>query len=500
MDAVTAFAEALSRPSTQRAIVRMQAWHRARAGALLWLGPVAARRRRGRTAYELICSEDEYCKQLEHLVRVFLVPLQQGGVAPSELRTIFNNLQVLLNLSRLMRSELRRLSATTLAPSRACATTLLSLLPTYKVYQQYVAGCHAAQEALVALRSRAEGAAAKLLSAAEHSSGLRLGELLVMPVRRLPTYAQAIERMLEETPIEAPERSELCQALSAVHDLCEQMEDALGEQQSRLRVLELDAQYGAALRPHLPDGLVLPHRRFLVEGTLSALALQPSDAPTRLVAFLFNDLLLCVEAESGAVHECIALAKVQIKLLHELEGEGGGGTYAFELWNISKVWRFAADSEEERTAWVEQIQQQVRFLLASFKQRGKSLAFLPQNVQALRQQLAKLHKQKETIEGQVLELTTGMCKLDAELLNGRRRLAEVRAEAAARGGAAEGVAEAGEEEVCAQIGSGEQLKAQKQAEAIKLVEELMLINSALESTDERHNDDSMLQYMLFSSA
>ena len=52
----------------------------------------------------------------------------------------------------------------------------------------------------------------------------------------------------------------------------------------------------------------------------------------------------------------------------------------------------------------------------------------------------------------------------------------------------------------AQIGSGEQLKAQKQAEAIKLVEELMLINSALESTDERHNDDSMLQYMLFSSA
>ena len=142
--------------------------------------------------------------------------------------------------------------------------------------------------------------------------------------------------------------------------------------------------------------------------------MQPSDAPTRLVAFLFNDLLLCVEAESGAVHECIALAKVQIKLLHELEGEGGGGTYAFELWNISKVWRFAADSEEERTAWVEQIQQQVRFLLASFKQRGKSLAFLPQNVQALRQQLAKLHKQKETIEGQVLELTTGMCKLDAE--------------------------------------------------------------------------------------
>ena len=60
------------------------------------------------------------------------------------------------------------------------------------------------------------------------------------------------------------------------------------------------------------------------------------------------------------------------------------------------------------------LQAQVRFLLASFKQRGKSLAFLPQNVQLLRSQLATLTHEKRAVEEKVLELTAAMCALDEE--------------------------------------------------------------------------------------
>ena len=44
---------------------------------------------------------------------------------------------------------------------------------------------------------------------------------------------------------------------------------------------------------------------------------------------------------------------------------------------------------------------QVRFLLASFKQRGKSLAFIPQNVSLLRERLRGLQQQRSSIEEQV---------------------------------------------------------------------------------------------------
>ena len=148
----------------------------------------------------------------------------------------------------------------------------------------------------------------------------------------------------------------------------------------------------------------------------------------------------------------ISLAKVQVKPLADSGGERGGrgGRYMFEIWSMSKIWRYAAPSEVDRERWVSQLQAQVRcgllcfhlpsptsslvpplckrlprqslslrlpfslppticacsrgqvrWLLASFKQRGKSLAFLPQNVQLLRQQLRALQQEKQTVERRV---------------------------------------------------------------------------------------------------
>lgn len=93
------------------------------------------------------------------------------------------------------------------------------------------------------------------------------------------------------------------------------------------------------------------------------------------------------------------LAQVQVKLVPELFD--GSTPFGFELWSIAKVWRFSVESEEERTTWVRHIQTQVRFLLASFKQRGKSLAFIPQSVSMLRERLYELVSRRANIEEQV---------------------------------------------------------------------------------------------------
>ena len=93
---------------------------------------------------------------------------------------------------------------------------------------------------------------------------------------------------------------------------------------------------------------------------------------------------------------CLQTPQVQVKLLPDLVD--GPAPYAFELWSIAKIWRFGVATEADRAKWVSQIQQQVRYLLASFKQRGKSLAFIPQNVALLRDRLRELQQQKEIVE------------------------------------------------------------------------------------------------------
>ena len=114
------------------------------------------------------------------------------------------------------------------------------------------------------------------------------------------------------------------------------------------------------------------------------------------------------------VHEVISLAKVQVRPLSD--------GLAFELWSMAQIWRYAAPTVEARSLWVVQLQAQVRCLLASFKQRGKSLAFLPQNVAALRAKGRELFEEKQAHERQVLELTNQLCSLDETAHHDRARL------------------------------------------------------------------------------
>jgi hypothetical protein len=417
---------------------------------------ICASRARAGAALAFVWSEQEYKRRLAVLHSGFYAPLAAAGVPPAALRPIFGNVQVLLNLSEMMISELVKQQATdpTATPSAACARALLAMLPMFRVYQQYVGGRSAAVAALGALREGVYGAAAasrlgELEVAAEPPHGIdalsawgrrsgvavaagaaghaTLDELLDAPSRRLACYASYLARILEATDDGGGRaRPVVAQALGFCSDLVTQLDASLAEQASRLRVAELHAQLshslGAGLRAVLPEGLALPHRRFLREGQL---ALAPGAGAQRenRAVYLFNDVLLLVMADpdhgdaggsardaggsardaggsardaggsardaggegascerrgggEGALVECINLAKVQIKILQDLdEAEGPpsqprAGCYPFELWSITRSWRLGARSDAERAEWAEAIQLQVRFSVGTRKGRA----------------------------------------------------------------------------------------------------------------------------------
>ena len=436
------------------------------------------------------------------------------------------------------------------------------------MYATYVAGLTQAQQVLHALRG-SDAAVETALAAAEAHAGSALDALLIAPARRLPEYGVAVEAMLSLTPLQAAERTAFCRTLGAVHELCDVVEHSLADHRSRARVAELAAAMAPALQRHvdeshpsptdaapLADGLAVPHRRYVSEGPLYELPLQGGEGEgtqhgARRRAILFNDiLLLTASGEPGAtsaptaaeptderVHEVISLAKVQIRALSD--------GCAFELWSMARIWRYAAPDEATRAMWVQRLQGQVRHLLASFKHRGKSLAFLPQNVASLRAKLLDLHEQKLSTEQRVLDLTTQMTALDEAFENDQTRLAGLLRKArrssvcahagsfssasapmprgsvcygAAAATAAAAAIPAVDVELPARppplsaaqladidslrkaLGSHGASKAQLQAVADGVIETLFQLSHALDAIDEQHNDDSLLQFMLYSSA
>ena len=392
---------------------------------------VPALRLRGRAAHALRQSESEYGELLGRVLAHVLPPLRrqrvQSGTVPAEtLASLVAHLQVLRNLSRIMTAQLAAAASAPVAPSAAAASTLLALLPSYKIYMLYVGVLPGMLQRLAALRAE-DSEADAMLCEAESAAGAtaRVGgdgpssldstvtALLTAPTRRLAEYSGHVEAMLQHTPVDALERADFCRALMAVNELCALVDSALADHDGRARVGVLATTLAPALagHPQLPDGLAVPHRRFVCEGALTELSLDgcASDGRPRRV-YLFNDMMLVLTAKSatdeeggralcldggdegdcqgggeadGAADsvvqqqfvECISLAKVQVKNLPESSSVGAAGhaRSAFELWSMARIWRYAAPSEADRAHWVERIQLQVRALLASFKQRGKSL-------------------------------------------------------------------------------------------------------------------------------
>ncbi|EOD09371.1 hypothetical protein EMIHUDRAFT_448330 [Emiliania huxleyi CCMP1516] len=306
------------------------------------------------------------------------------------------------------------------------------MVPAFGVYRQYVGGRSASAAALQALRQEG-GPTASLLEELERvgsaelaggtlparavvaeggrAAAALLGTLLDEPLRRISCYAASMRALLEASCEACPPGEEASAAADECGELVSHLEALLDEQRARDRVSHLARELPpTSLRAALPEGLALPHRRFLREGELrQSEASAEGAAWQRRRAHLFNDILLLVEGgeaprealggEGGVASvECIGLAKAR-------GGADGCGRWA----------------EDERAAWVESIKRQIRFLLAAFKQRGKSIAFLPQQVEKLRAELGALHTARRRAEAEVLLLTSEVCALDSQLQAARGR-------------------------------------------------------------------------------
>ena len=100
----------------------------------------------------------------------------------------------------------------------------------------------------------------------------------------------------------------------------------------------------------------------------------------------------------------------------------------------------------------------------------------------------------------MVDLTTEMSLLDEQTTADRQRLATLERPNGRRSLGVNGPKMGEIEALRERVDGHDETRAQLQGVTNKCIEELFELSNVLDATDEQHNDDSLLQYMLFSSA
>ncbi|KAJ1638379.1 hypothetical protein T492DRAFT_858640, partial [Pavlovales sp. CCMP2436] len=242
-----------------------------------------------------------------------------------------------------------------------------------------------------------------------------------------------------------------------VAELCTAVNESAAEAESCAKVAAISKELGLDERSAvLPGGLAQPHRRFVREGTAHELPPPSAEGASawavRLI--MFNDvLLISTPGMLGrhTVREALSLAKARVRALGD----------ATEPDDTNDADGTAVSAKH---AWVKALRKQ------RFKARGRSLAFLPQNVCMLRLQLEAAGRERAAVEAQEL------CALEGEV---------------------GGTEEASSERLALLLQSK---RLMLQGQIGHHVARLSQISEMLELTTAKHDGDSLLQFMLFSNS
>ena len=112
-----------------------------------------------------------------------------------------------------------------------------------------------------------------------------LESLLILPIQRLPRYELLLRDIIKHTWKEHKEYELLQQALKAVNEMTNVINESKRQAENMDTALDLQQRI-----TNLSEDLIQPHRKYMHTGTLTEIELGKSVAPRTL--FLFSDILI----------------------------------------------------------------------------------------------------------------------------------------------------------------------------------------------------------------
>ncbi|KAJ8342021.1 hypothetical protein SKAU_G00319490 [Synaphobranchus kaupii] len=237
-------------------------------------------RKRGRTARELVLTEQKYCLSLELVVTYFVEILQAKGTLKPDVReSIFSSIRSIHSVNQALLAYLED-GKVGLGFERFC--------PQLNYYYTYVDNFQKACRVLQiqVKKNKAFRRFKKLQESRPEFHASKLEELLQLPLQRIQQYKHFLRDLAENTNPDHPEFPLLSRAMKAISAVSQRIQDNARSQENHLQLQRVQK-----LLKGRKTKVLAPGRWYIREGWLKVVPPKGTEAKPRMF-FLFSDILL----------------------------------------------------------------------------------------------------------------------------------------------------------------------------------------------------------------
>ncbi|XP_008943160.1 PREDICTED: rho guanine nucleotide exchange factor 39 [Merops nubicus] len=240
-------------------------------------------RKRSRTARELLETEHKYLEQLDLMVTFFVKILKaKGTLKPAVLENIFGPLESIYSASHVLSLHLERGN---LGPG------LESFCQNLELYGYYAENLEQADKTLKEQlkKNKSFRRFKKLQETRPQFQGMRLEDLLPLPLQRLHQYKHFLRDLLENTSPGNAEHQNLAKAVKSVSEVSQWVQDITHKRENSFQLLRVQK-----LLKGRKTQILTPGRWYIREGWLLVVPSKGEELKRRM-CFLFSDIFIATK-------------------------------------------------------------------------------------------------------------------------------------------------------------------------------------------------------------
>jgi hypothetical protein len=318
-------------------------------------------RRRVHVMREIYETERTYVRTLETVVEVYMRPLHECistskiGLSPRIVPRVFGNVELLLNLQRIILGELELRVSSGLTANTCFGDVFLKMIPFLKSYTQYVNNYPDSISAMTLLVK--DKRFLEFLQSRVPRGSLGgdyvLSDLLITPIQRLPRYEMLLKDLLKVTPEDHQDYADLSKAALQITEVARYVNSRRAEFETTNKILDIQSKFVNSNRLK-PVTLIKPSRRLIREG-------QAEVEGEDHILYLFNDCLLIASIKPGdrrGLKHNLSLFGASV-YIPSSPPTTFGFEFVFKTGGSTQEVTFLVHSLKEKQEWMHDLQQSI---------------------------------------------------------------------------------------------------------------------------------------------
>ncbi|KAJ2450144.1 hypothetical protein GGF42_004566, partial [Coemansia sp. RSA 2424] len=253
--------------------------------------------KRSNVIAELIATERSYVEKMRALIDVYAVPLRSAArsannalIPAYDAHVVFGNIERVSEVNERFLGDLEAWHRGEMDPSETIGSLCRDHFVDFHVYKRYINGYQHALAMSRELEAKNPLYAAFLLRAREREEcrKLAIGDLLIMPVQRIPRYTLLLTDLIKLIPEDDPDVARIQLALERVNEIGQLADNQVAESVAELHHIHTTVE-------GCPPNLISASREFIGAIDASEIDLATGAPKKPMCLLVFSDLVMIVE-------------------------------------------------------------------------------------------------------------------------------------------------------------------------------------------------------------